>query len=122
MNMIFFFGPAVLQSALADRGVQVAETILIPPAASDLAHTGYSMGRSHLHHAYGEVMSELRMVPRNHPMLVSAGFLGKLYCLEIKRLGGIAIDVGSLTDLWLGHMTRPNFARFRDLALAQGRQ
>jgi len=41
--------------------------------------------------------------------LIGAGVLGKLYALEIKRLGGIAIDVGSLMDKWMGKKTRPNF-------------
>lgn len=52
-------------------------------------------------------------------VLVGAGVLGKLYCAEIRRLGGIAIDVGSVMDLWSGLRTRddPVFARpgVRDL-------
>jgi hypothetical protein len=34
--------------------------------------------------------------------LVGAGMLGKLYCAAIRRGGGVAIDVGSLMDLWSG--------------------
>lgn len=38
--------------------------------------------------------------------LVGAGILGKIYCNEIKKHGGIAIDVGSLIDGLAGLKTR----------------
>ena len=38
--------------------------------------------------------------------LVSAGALGKIFCDEIKRAGGIALDIGSLSDQWMGLSTR----------------
>ncbi|MBG9386529.1 hypothetical protein [Caenimonas aquaedulcis] len=38
--------------------------------------------------------------------LVAAGFLGKLYCDLVCRRGGIAIDIGSLADYWMGFATR----------------
>lgn len=38
--------------------------------------------------------------------LVAAGFLGKIYCDDIRRRGGIALDIGSLADYWLGFATR----------------
>ncbi|SEE35096.1 hypothetical protein [Pseudomonas coleopterorum] len=41
--------------------------------------------------------------------LVGGGILGKLYSLEIKARGGIAIDVGSVMDKWLNKPTRPDF-------------
>jgi tetratricopeptide (TPR) repeat protein len=45
----------------------------------------------------------------NYPgevFLVAAGFLGKFYCDIIKRRGGIALDIGSIVDQWLGYDTR----------------
>lgn len=45
----------------------------------------------------------------NYPgevFLVAAGFLGKIYCQIIKSKGGIALDVGSIVDQWLGYDTR----------------
>ena len=38
--------------------------------------------------------------------LVGAGGLGKIYCMEIKKAGGVALDVGSLFDGWKGLVTR----------------
>lgn len=32
--------------------------------------------------------------------LVAAGFVGKIYSLEIKRRGGIALDIGSIANIW----------------------
>jgi hypothetical protein len=47
-------------------------------------------------------------------VLVGAGILGKIYCHRIKQLGGIAIDVGSMMDVWAGLKTRDN-QRFEGL-------
>jgi hypothetical protein len=41
--------------------------------------------------------------------LVAGGILGKLHALTIRRHGGIALDIGSLADGWLGRATRPDF-------------
>lgn len=37
---------------------------------------------------------------------VGAGILGKSYALQIKQQGGIAIDLGSMMDKWMGKQTR----------------
>ena len=39
--------------------------------------------------------------------LVGGGLFGKLYCSLIKSQGGIALDVGSLLDAWVGVHSRP---------------
>jgi len=49
--------------------------------------------------------------------LVGAGGLGKIYCSEIKRAGGIALDVGSLFDGWAGHVTRSYLKNIKDFAV-----
>jgi len=41
--------------------------------------------------------------------LVGAGALGKIYCHWIKEAGGIAIDIGSIFDIWAGIKSRPRF-------------
>lgn len=52
-------------------------------------------------------MAELEVPKRGAVFLVAAGLLGKVYCHRIHRLGGIAIDVGSVVDAWMGFGTRP---------------
>jgi hypothetical protein len=39
--------------------------------------------------------------------LVGGGLYGKLHCQLIKSQGGIALDIGSLVDAWLGIPSRP---------------
>jgi len=39
--------------------------------------------------------------------LVGGGLYGKLYCQSIKSQGGVALDLGSLFDSWLGIPSRP---------------
>ncbi|ACL60920.1 tetratricopeptide repeat protein [Methylobacterium nodulans] len=43
--------------------------------------------------------------------LVAAGLLGKLYCHRIKQSGGVALDIGSLADGWMGVNTRPGLRK-----------
>ncbi|WP_144960924.1 tetratricopeptide repeat protein [Pseudomonas oryzihabitans] len=43
------------------------------------------------------------------PVLVAGGILGKQYALSFKSRGGIAIDIGSQADKWMGKKTRPGF-------------
>jgi hypothetical protein len=45
--------------------------------------------------------------------LVAAGLLGKLYCDRIKKSGGVAVDVGSLADGWVGSNTRPGMPQLK---------
>lgn len=52
-------------------------------------------------------LTELVKVPfRGAVFFVGAGALGKVYCDIIKRKGGIAVDIGSIFDLWAGRSTR----------------
>lgn len=41
--------------------------------------------------------------------LVGAGIVGKGFCNDIKRGGGMAIDLGSMLDVWSGHVARPMY-------------
>jgi hypothetical protein len=54
-------------------------------------------------------MQDLSQPLAGELFLVAGGLLGKIYCDRIKRSGGVAIDIGSLIDAWLGAPTRPGF-------------
>jgi len=56
---------------------------------------------------FGRIMQGLSVPFAGAPFVVAAGILGKLYCQRIKALGGFAIDVGSVADVWMGSSTRP---------------
>ena len=97
---------------------QVRQTIPIPPAGSDRGQTGYVLQSSHFRDAFGAVNRAIDdTIGSGDLVLVAAGFLGKLYALRVKQRGGIALDIGSLADLWMGHMTRPGFHRVPSMRL-----
>lgn len=48
-------------------------------------------------------------------VLIGAGPWAEIYCTDVKRKGGVAIDVGSGFDLLDGKRTRPIHKRFSDL-------
>lgn len=56
---------------------------------------------------YERVMASLRRPLAGKLYIVAAGILGKLYCNQIKMSGGVAIDMGSIADGWVGSPTRP---------------
>ena len=61
---------------------------------------------THFPAVYQQVLSTL-VVPRPGAVfLVAGGLLGKIYCDHIRRLGGIALDIGALADAWMGHNSR----------------
>lgn len=107
-----------LRDALERKlAIHVTETISIPYARSDAAVTGYTGHQSHYRQAYDSVNAEIDKLEPGQVVLVGAGFLGKLYALRLKRRGCVAIDIGSLADLWLGHRTRPSFHELDRLKL-----
>ena len=44
-------------------------------------------------------------------VLVGAGGLGKIYCEETRKLGGVALDIGSMFDAWLDLPTRSHIRK-----------
>lgn len=62
-------------------------------------------GRSQNHYKdhYKKVIELIRQTANNFDLfLIGCGFLGKLYCDEVKRSGGRAFDSGRLFDFWSG--------------------
>lgn len=74
---------------------------------------GYSE-EQHYPDAFNAIRETLTVPFRGALFLVGAGVLGKIYCHWIKQRGGIAIDVGSLMDAWMGLGTRPYIVERRD--------
>ena len=61
----------------------------------------------HFPDRYLELIDTLEAPYPGAVFLVAAGLLGKVYCHRIKQLGGVALDIGSLADAWIGFNTRP---------------
>jgi hypothetical protein len=72
----------------------------------------------HYPDVFERVMGELVGDHRGKIFLVAGGILGKLYIGQIRRHGGIAIDIGSLADAWARKMTRPGYEELQHLALS----
>ncbi|KQT17776.1 hypothetical protein ASG40_17345 [Methylobacterium sp. Leaf399] len=118
-------GPRDLGQVLpALYGVRGVAWLPVPPemAYSDLPEAEKAAlvsADAHLNERYPELMErEIPDLLARAPgllVLVGAGILGKIYCGRVRQLGGIAIDVGSMMDVWAGLKTRDNqdFANLR---------
>ncbi|MCF4127302.1 tetratricopeptide repeat protein [Methylobacterium sp. SyP6R] len=62
---------------------------------------------SHWPERYPQIMDALSRPLDGRLYIVAAGLLGKFYCDRIKKSGGVALDVGSIADGWMGSRTRP---------------
>jgi hypothetical protein len=63
--------------------------------------------KAHYPEVYNELCRDLHVREPGELFLVAAGLLGKIYCEVIRSRGGIAVDIGSLADGWMGFNTRP---------------
>ena len=89
------------------HGIPAFQEILVPGEARlpDEAQ-GRATGR-HFPDRFRQVMDEVRVPEAGAVFLIAAGLLGKIYGERIRALGGIAIDIGSIADAWMGFGTRP---------------
>ncbi|HCG6384310.1 TPA: hypothetical protein NJ199_004390 [Vibrio parahaemolyticus] len=65
---------------------------------------------------YQRLLNDIKVPFEGAMFIVSAGYLGKLYCDHIKRQGGMAIDIGAIFDAWTG-IGRPNETKNTQLRL-----
>ncbi len=94
-------------------GVHVAANILVPPRFASiplLRETPLASGA--LPDVIDRVADKLGDLPRNRLVLVGAGYLGKRLVDMAKERGGVALDLGSIFDHWVGVNTRS----YQDLA------
>lgn len=108
-GQIRWIGPHEMAGVLNDRfALTTAHRILIPGEAKytglfdpDTARPGTLIDYHDT--VLGEVTQQ---AAPGQVWLVAAGFLGKIYCDRIRMRGGIALDIGSLVDDWMGYATR----------------
>lgn len=89
---------------MAGLGAKRVSGITIPSEGHYLLRDS-SLKEPHYPQAFRRVREQIR---RNGKQvyLVAGGVFGKIYCADIKKAGGIAIDIGSLIDQWVGLKTR----------------
>ncbi len=88
-------------------GARIAASIVVPPrhASIPLLHEKPAASAP-LPVVIEDVSEQLGELPRNRLVLVGAGYLGKSLVDLAKRRGGVALDIGSVFDHWVGVNTR----------------
>ncbi len=88
-------------------GARVAASLILPPdRVSAPALKGRAADNRRLPDILDEVVDKMKSVPRGRLVLVGAGYLGKWLVDVARAEGGVALDVGSVFDYWLGLTTR----------------
>jgi len=85
---------------------EVCQVVLIPAEEKYQHRSPGGVHQSHYPAVFEELRRTLTVREPGELFLVAAGILGKSYCAWIKQRGGIALDVGSMIDLWCGFRTR----------------
>lgn len=65
------------------------------------ARQGDLMDQSHYPYYFNDILDTLEVPHPGALFLIAAGVIGKIYANEIKKRGGIAIDIGAVADLWV---------------------
>jgi hypothetical protein len=88
-------------------GLRIAGNIVLPPdsVSAPLLRSRLLETRN-LPQILDAVIDEMGDLPRGRLVLVGAGYPGKLLTGIARERGGIALDLGSIFDYWLGLNTR----------------
>jgi hypothetical protein len=96
-------------ASLVERrfGVSVSANLVLPPdRVSAPAFASPPADTRRLPDILDEVVGKVKDLPRGHLVLIGAGYLGKWLVDVVRAQGGVALDVGSVFDYWLGLTTR----------------
>lgn len=95
--------PELAEKLRQSFGVEKVTVFAIP---NQISNTGERPPSPHYPQVFTSVMERLGTIAPGQPVLVAAGLLGKIYCDRIKKCGGIALDIGSVADVWMGRRAR----------------
>lgn len=99
-----------LPSALQRRfGVGEVEFYKLPAEKGRADIFGKKADGIHFPDAYRKTLAALEKPHNGRLFLVAGGILGKFYCKKIKEFGGVALDIGSVADAWMGAQSRTGF-------------
>jgi hypothetical protein len=88
-------------------GVGIGGNILLPPDRVSGPMLGRRVaGTADLPEILGETIDRVAKISANRLVLVGAGYPGKLLVDTARAHGGVALDLGSIFDYWLGINTR----------------
>jgi hypothetical protein len=88
-------------------GTHVAGDIRVPPEYASISKMRHRVAeKRRLPEMFDEVIEKMGDLPRNRLVLIGAGYLGKRLVSLARAKGGIALDLGSVFDYWVGAATR----------------
>lgn len=64
-------------------------------------------GPIHFPDQFSKILKSLKVREPGQLFLIGAGLCGKVYCDQIKSLGGIGLDIGAVCDAWINEASRP---------------
>ena len=88
----------------AAYNIPKTQSINVPMQASV---AGKSENIRHYPDAYQSILDSINPPYEGAVYIIAAGILSKPYATTVKARGGIAIDVGSIADVWMGTASRP---------------
>ena len=86
--------------------LKIAGQILLPPDRVTGPYLAKDYEGPSLPAHFDDTIARIGDLSRDRLVLVGAGLLGKLLVSEARAHGGIALDIGSIFDHWLGLRTR----------------
>ena len=99
--------PGVADFARARFGLRVAASIVLPPDRISGPLIGEAESqKTNLPEMLDSIIEKMADLPRNRLVLVGAGYPGKILASIARNRGGVALDLGSIFDYWLGLKTR----------------
>lgn len=100
--------PEHLKPALAKYlDAEALHCVVVPTHTKTKGNEQYMVSPRPLPFLYEEIDAELaEKVEAGTLVIVAAGSIGKIFCETARLRGGVALDVGSMVDYWVGVKTR----------------
>jgi tetratricopeptide (TPR) repeat protein len=99
--------PQVPEAMRNRFGAHVVKHVLVPPGDATLEMQHRHLDDSEVPPAsVDRALEQLGEWPRSRLVLVGAGYAGKVIVDEAHQRGGVALDLGSIFDRWVGLNTR----------------
>jgi hypothetical protein len=107
-DVVFISCHAELADLARERfGVSVAASVVVPAdKVSGPFVAGPASESANLPTLLDSVIDKIGDLPRGRLVLIGAGYPGKILVSIARERGGIALDLGSIFDYWLGLRTR----------------
>ncbi|GGC81863.1 hypothetical protein GCM10010994_44760 [Chelatococcus reniformis] len=86
----------------------------------ETSRAGWSESMPHFPDVFDQLMVQIKAGNFEGVTFIGAGPCGKIYASAIKDAGGIAIDIGSIMDVWAGRNTRSFMLTMRQRTLMPG--